>query len=172
MSSLRALRLTTFETGWVYVLSNAEHPHLLKIGYTQRSVERRLAELNGAGTPYDHVLRFACHVRDPVTLETGIHIALADWRVPDKEFFEVSLQTAVTTIERIIAEKGLRVYERVGELPRSADTPSDGGSFRNVASGPCEPWRPKPGSTISTSQVGAQMTTEVASQGKASVSLR
>jgi hypothetical protein len=156
---------STYEAGWVYILSNAGHPDILKIGYTRRSVEHRIDQLNTTGTPYKHTLRFAWHVQNPAYLEGEIHRALAYCRIEGKEFFKVALALAVVESNRVIAEKGVKVFDMLGVVPSETKP-----ALHQVAAPPAR--RPAPRAQARSRPIDGQMTTEVASRGKASVALR
>ncbi len=85
--------------GWVYIVSNPSMSGLLKIGKTTTSVKQRLNELSrppGVPTPFE--LEISIKVRDCDMDETLAHKALAEYRVEKKEFFKVSVDTAVAEI--------------------------------------------------------------------------
>lgn len=86
--------------GYVYILSNPSMKGLVKIGFTERSPEERLAELQGTGVPTDFVLEYKFLSADPAGDEKKIHTLLDDYRINKKrEFFEVSLELAIKTVE-------------------------------------------------------------------------
>ena len=79
-------------TGFVYVLTNESMPGLVKIGYTERTVEERIKELSqptGVPTPFECF--FAVEVENPQAVEKKIHDGLHDARKNlSREFFEIA----------------------------------------------------------------------------------
>ena len=107
--------------GWVYVLSNKAMPGLLKIGYSTKDPVLRIDELNGTGIPYPFDLEYDALVYEPRILERKIHAELAAAREA-KEFFRVSVHTAIETIRAIKrADKDPIICEQCAALvPNSA----------------------------------------------------
>ena len=95
------------EAGTVYVLTNPEHEHLVKVGYTTRSAQTRARELSSAtGVPGDFSVAYEASTPTPRAVEQAAHNRLSDHKVKrNREFFEVSPQTAREAIE---AEIGAR----------------------------------------------------------------
>ena len=95
------------EAGTVYVLTNPEHEHLVKVGYTTRSAQTRARELSSAtGVPGDFSVAYEASTPTPRAVEQAAHSRLSDHKVKrNREFFEVSPQTAREAIE---AEIGAR----------------------------------------------------------------
>jgi hypothetical protein len=91
-------------TGFVYILSTRTSPHLLKIGYTERTVEQRLKEINSAtGVAEPYGARAVWTVQNAPEMEKAVHKALAGYRVrPDREFFELPYGTAFVAIREIV----------------------------------------------------------------------
>lgn len=92
--------------GYLYVLSTREQPSLLKIGYTDRTVEERVREINastGVAVPFG--VRAVWAVREARTLEGQVHEALAPFRVRnDREFFDLDFYEAFDAIMDLVAE--------------------------------------------------------------------
>ena len=78
--------------GYVYCMSNPAMPGLLKIGYTERTVDERLQEANlSTWVPQVFLLEFAKFVKEPNAKEQVIHRILAADRVnPKREFFRTT----------------------------------------------------------------------------------
>ena len=86
--------------GYIYILSNPLMEGLLKIGYTERTPEERVAELQGTGVPSDFVLECAYLSKDPQGDEKAIHERLEKYRVNKKrEFFRLDLDQACLVID-------------------------------------------------------------------------
>jgi len=101
----RTLRdnLTSFKNGgggWVYILENKSWPGICKIGFTTSPVEKRISEINNAGSVIDWDISFTYQCKRPYDLEQAIHRHLQFCRSrKNREFFEISLQNAISTIE-------------------------------------------------------------------------
>jgi len=115
-------------TGWVYCLVHPQYPNLIKIGYTERSVNQRIAELErGTGTLPGYVCVFAVNCFEPYLLEQGIHKRLARYRVwAEKEFFQIELGTAERAVQTEINRLDINVLQvyHVPDSPTS-NTRSD-----------------------------------------------
>ncbi len=99
--------------GYVYVMSNAMMPGLLKIGYTCSSVEKRRRELSGAtGVPHEFTVEFFQLTDDVEEIESLVHAELSPYRITDgREFFSAKLAEVVAAIGRHAKEPTLR-FER------------------------------------------------------------
>lgn len=88
--------------GFVYVLTNKAMPGLVKVGFSMRSPEERAVELSTTGVPVPFTVAFSAEVVNPVEAEAAVHLALASYRAsPDREFFRVSVEEAVTAVEEV-----------------------------------------------------------------------
>lgn len=88
--------------GFIYVLSNPSMPGLYKIGYTERDVAERAAELSAAtGVPEPYIVEAFFPSEAPATDEAEIHSSLRDFRGTRKEFFRVDLQRALDAIYKV-----------------------------------------------------------------------
>ena len=94
------------DVGFVYVLSTREQPNLLKIGFTNRTVEERVKEINGdTGVAVPFGVRGVWTVRGASSLERQIHQRFAAYRVRDsREFFELPFEEASREILDVIRE--------------------------------------------------------------------
>lgn len=94
--------------GYIYILSTRSSPGILKIGYTDRTVEERVKEINsttGVLEPYG--ARAVWVVDDAPYVEKIVHEALAAYRVRrDREFFELPYRTAVEVVGDIVGRSG------------------------------------------------------------------
>ncbi len=85
--------------GYVYVLSNPSMPNLLKIGYTERDVDERVAELNSTGVPVPFEIEAIFGSPDAYEDEQAIHNILDQHRLAsNREFFSVDVKSAVQHI--------------------------------------------------------------------------
>jgi hypothetical protein len=88
--------------GLVYVLSNPSMPGLVKIGRTERDVQQRVAELSAAsGVPAAFVLEAAYPAIDSGAAEAAVHVRLAQFRLPGREFFRVAVEEASRTVAKV-----------------------------------------------------------------------
>lgn len=76
-------------------MTNPAMPGLVKIGYTERTVDERLQEANlSTWVPHAFLLEFAKFVKEPNAKEQVIHRILTDDRVnPKREFFRTSVDS-------------------------------------------------------------------------------
>ncbi len=89
-------------TGYIYILSNPGMKGLLKIGFSTRPVQERVAELNAAtGVPMPFKIEAFFTSDDPEAHEERIHALLAQNRIKGKEFFEVSLPKALDVVQSV-----------------------------------------------------------------------
>ena len=86
----------SLSAGWVYVLTNASMPGLVKIGLTTRNPQARAAELASAtGVPTPFVIAWCHAVTDCAAVESAVHRMLDDRRVSGRrEFFKCDVATA------------------------------------------------------------------------------
>lgn len=89
--------------GYLYVLSNPSLPKYLKVGYTNRTLEQRLTELNNTSIPLPFKIEFYCIVDDAENVERAVHAELVKKNFKkDKEFFIISPKMAVKEIKEMI----------------------------------------------------------------------
>lgn len=95
--------------GYMYILENKGQPGILKIGYTDRSPQDRVKEINrgtGVITPWYIANTFAC--KSPDIIESLVHARLHPYRL-NKEGFAVTLPTAEQIIKNIIEENNAKI---------------------------------------------------------------
>jgi len=98
----RILLNYTSVNGYLYILSNPKMGGLLKIGFSARPVEERIAELNSAtGLPAPFVLEAFFLSVNPQADERQIHAKLSERRIPGKEFFELPITEALKVIQSV-----------------------------------------------------------------------
>ncbi len=102
------------KSGHLYVLSTREFPDLLKIGFTTRSIETRVREINAAtGVVFPLSVRRVFFVQDAQKSEKKVFEALQQYRIrQDREFFRVDYSFVVLTIEKLIWELDQMVRSR------------------------------------------------------------
>lgn len=93
---------------YVYILVNAGHPHLVKIGMTKSGVSKRTKEINTAGTLHEWEPKYALPLQKgkAFQVETQMHKYFATFRVSSdkgssREFFKVSPLTALDRLREI-----------------------------------------------------------------------
>jgi len=101
--------------GYVYVLSNPKIPSLVKIGFTTRSVENRVSELNSSsGVPMPFVIESFFTSTEPHTDEKKIHERLEGYRdSKDREFFNVTPEKALFLITKILGRNACYLKNRI-----------------------------------------------------------
>jgi ribosomal protein S27E len=89
--------------GFIYVLSNPKIPGLLKIGYTERTVEERAEELaRHTGVPGRFQIDAYFPSEAPQADEAKVHLLLANHRdSADREFFAVDFLRALKAITEV-----------------------------------------------------------------------
>jgi hypothetical protein len=96
-------------TGYIYILSNASMPGLIKIGCTTRSPEERRRELSrSTGIPIDFEIEFEIYSANIKTVESEVHKKLSKYRF-GKEFFRLDVYTVIDILREKVNE--LRLEE-------------------------------------------------------------
>lgn len=90
---------------YVYVLINVAYPGVCKIGKAVNPQER-IKQINNAGVVSEWELKYALPVSDDFLVENLVHQELAALRLnshqgSSREFFSISLEEAISTIEKI-----------------------------------------------------------------------
>lgn len=93
---------------YVYILTNAGYPDLVKIGMTITDVPSRVTGINTAGTLYEWEPKFAIPVEkgSAMRIERQVHAALASLRVSSdrgssREFFSIDPISALDKLREI-----------------------------------------------------------------------
>lgn len=100
--------------GYVYVLTHARHPGLVKIGQTTRTPQQRAKEMS-TGSPDPFHVAYAVRVNAPKALERALHADFARFKVGEagsrggREWFQVSPTEVRTRIGRRVAD--IRKFE-------------------------------------------------------------
>ncbi len=88
---------------FVYILSNPSMPGLLKIGYTAKTVEERMRELQTTGVPKPFKLEFKIETDNGILLESHLHKTFRQYREgSDREFFRIPLLDVIKRIKEDI----------------------------------------------------------------------
>lgn len=102
ISSIRTVQEDTVRSkplvvkGYIYCMSNASMPGIMKVGLTMRTPEERLKEANKSDTfkpPTLYQIEFAKYVTSPIIKERVLHDLLERYKErihPQREFFRVS----------------------------------------------------------------------------------
>lgn len=94
--------------GFLYVLTNSRMPGLLKIGCTNRAVEKRVEELNAAtGVPAPFIVEAIYPSMAPLDDESRVHEWMSEVRVVGKEFFEIEVAEALSIIQSVVGKNAL-----------------------------------------------------------------
>ena len=84
----------------VYILINEAMPGIIKIGWTDKSIEERMKELDRTATPLPFTCYYAKRVDDPTFVEQKLHQAFDEFRIRDnREFFRMSPDQAKAALE-------------------------------------------------------------------------
>jgi hypothetical protein len=103
-------------SGIVYFLVNKAMPGLVKIGYTEVSLQDRLAQLNSTGVPAPFDVLASFMVNDAVQAEQLIHSELTKHRYSaNREFFKISekqvLERTFPIILDALSNNGIEMTE-------------------------------------------------------------
>jgi len=91
--------------GYVYILSNASMPGLLKIGKSRRGGRHRAKEIYQTGVPTPFHLEFEIYTPDCDALEMYVHERLYQNRVSNsREFFEIEVSDAIANVTDAMLE--------------------------------------------------------------------
>ncbi len=86
-------------SGFVYVMTNASMPGIVKIGKTERLPAVRARELFTTGVPVPFKVEFAIFSTNADQLEATVHADLDDNRLSDvREFFRIEVEEAIIRI--------------------------------------------------------------------------
>lgn len=105
--SLREPGENSESVGKIYILSTRESRDILKIGYTNRTVEERVKEINSAtGVLIPYGVRAMWIIKSAKEVEAELHNLLAPFRIrQDREFFQMDFLDAFKFISGYIREK-------------------------------------------------------------------
>jgi ribosomal protein S27E len=81
-------------------------PGLLKIGYTERAVEDRAAEVSsGTGIPQRFIVEAYFASPNPSLDEHTVHQSLKQYRLVNREFFEIDLDQSLQLLYQVVGRK-------------------------------------------------------------------
>ncbi len=76
--------------GYVYVISNPLFPDLVKIGFTDKTPEQRIDQLDSTGLPESYIEHYRIRTINARELEKRLHMHFDSFRYKkDKEFFKL-----------------------------------------------------------------------------------
>ena len=104
--------------GYIYLLVNKRLHGLVKIGFTETTVEQRLYEINCAtGVAEKFEVYKSYKVKNAQKVESLIHEKLKKYRTrPHKEFFEIKPSAAMEYVEKIINNETFGLTFDLSEL--------------------------------------------------------
>ncbi len=107
------------EPEWIYILDNPSlQKYYHKIGKTKRDPELRAEELSSStGVAQPYYVAYQIAVTDSDIAEKEIHEVLKNFRVSNREFFDIPLNEAIDVVNKVIYQCGLE-YE---DIPRRGE---------------------------------------------------
>ena len=107
--------------GFIYVLSNAAFPNLLKIGKSSKDpTTDRIQELNSTGVPTPFNCEYYIFCENFNEIELAVHKRLSDLRYnPNREFFRISILDAVEVIRDVSQQNDGVLFEKEFYIPSS-----------------------------------------------------
>lgn len=95
--------------GYIYILENAGQPGILKIGFTTRTPQDRVKEINSStGVIIPWYIRNAFQCKSPDAMEKLIHERLKRYKV-HKEGFGIRLEEAEKVILQVLEEQSSKI---------------------------------------------------------------
>lgn len=95
------------DSGSIYIMTNSEIEHLVKIGFTTRDVKQRAKELStGAGLPGRWVPAKSWFITDPSAYEKLVHRKLSKYRKGGPELYKMNLEDAINNVSVILRSHG------------------------------------------------------------------
>ena len=97
--------------GYIYILSTREQRDVLKIGYTERTVEERVKEINSStGVVIPYGCRAVWTVENAAVVEKEIHAIFDNERIRnDREFFRIDYFVAFDRINDFLRTRGIEL---------------------------------------------------------------
>lgn len=92
--------------GIIYIAKGASHPDIIKIGFTNTSVEERLSDLFSTGMWEPLECVYAAKLSNARLWEQKLHTAFSRFRIrPDREFFRMEAAWAITLLRGLAIEE-------------------------------------------------------------------
>jgi hypothetical protein len=120
--------------GFVYIFTNEWIPELVKIGFTETSIQQRLRETKGTWVPGRFVCPYALEVDSPRDVEGYVHTVIKQFlrQVPygGTEFFKMDLTEAIIVVDGLkkLLDGARRVPDEELDRGFQALLQDDGGS--------------------------------------------
>ena len=97
--------------GYIYILSTREQKDILKIGYTERTVEERVKEINSStGVVIPYGCRAVWTVENASVVEKEIHAIFENERIrSDREFFRIDYFVAFDRINDFLRNRSIEL---------------------------------------------------------------
>ena len=108
-------------SGIIYILSHEAMPNLLKIGFTERTIEERVKELASTGVPGKFTVELYFATDNAPMFEMVLHKSLSEYHY-EKEFFTVDVKTVIHVIHNLIDKDELLSYRFLGKNSALATT--------------------------------------------------
>ena len=101
--------------GFVYIMTNAAFPDLVKIGKSAKDPQYRKVDLETTGVPDQFIVEYFAFVEDFHRVEMAVHNQLSSFRYKEnREFFGCGVTKGITTI-RDCASSGMKYEEILNE---------------------------------------------------------
>lgn len=125
------------QPGFVYVLTNAAMPSVVKLGRTARDPVSRCDELFNTSVPVPFEVHFAVYCDNASQIERLMHERLDALRVNEsREFFSVKPEAARDMILRLLLERQDQVYEMANIEAKLAAMAANASRFLKVSMSP------------------------------------
>jgi len=100
--------------GFIYVMTNAAFPNLVKIGKSSKDPTKyRAIELQSTGVPAPFKVEYYALVEDENVLEQKVHRYFSTKRFSDnREFFGISTDDAVNVIKLLASQQNTLLHEK------------------------------------------------------------
>jgi T5orf172 domain len=108
-------------SGYIYVLSHELLPNLLKVGFTNRTVEERVKELSATGLPKKFTIELYFETDNAELFEMLLHKSLKEYKF-DKEFFKVDLKIVIEYIHILLGTNDIKLNKFYGKSAHLAKT--------------------------------------------------
>ena len=108
--------------GIIYILSHEAMPNLLKIGYTDRTVEERVKELaSSTGVPGKFTVELYFETENASLFEQTLFKVLSNYHFK-KEFYKIDINTVIFAIHNLLDEDKKHLYVFKGKSSIQATT--------------------------------------------------
>ena len=106
-------------SGYIYIMTNMELPHLVKVGHTSRSVKERARELSsGAGVPGVWKPQKSWMVSDSYKFEKIVHEQLRQYRKGGAELYKLDYNDAINKVSIVLRNAGAIGDDGLSEIAK------------------------------------------------------